>query len=133
MSAEKGDNAVALVIDENHVRKVASSTLKKAGFRVLALSSAEASSDFFRDNIGALELAVIDADMEKADPYEFVRMIRDVAPGLRVLLLSGDIESTLVNACSAQQPCWTMRKPYRRAQLLGHVMQAINEPLVLRA
>jgi DNA-binding NtrC family response regulator len=133
MSAEKGDNTVLLVIDENHVRKIAKSTLEKAGFRVVAASSAEVSYDFVRDNTSGLKLAVVDADMAEGDPYQFLRMIRQVAPGLRVLLLSGDIESTLINACSAQKPCWTMRKPYRRAQFLGHVIKAANEPLVLSA
>jgi len=133
MSSETGDQAVLLVIDENHVRKIAESTLEKAGFRVVALSSVEASYDFLRDNIAGVKLAVVDADMAGGDPYEFLRMIRQVAPGLRVLLLSGDIESTLTNACAAQKPCWTMRKPYRRAQLLGHVIKAVNEPLVLSA
>jgi two-component system C4-dicarboxylate transport response regulator DctD len=133
MSADKGDSTVLLVIDENHVRKIAKSTLEKAGFRVVALSSAEVSYDFVRDNVAGLQLAVVDADMAGGDPYGFLKMIRQVAPGLRVLLLSGDIESTLINACSAQKPCWTMRKPYRRAQLLGHVIKAANEPLVLSA
>ena len=120
---------VLLVIDAENVRTVASSTLRKAGYRVMAVSQEDASRGLFRDNSAGIKLAVVDEGSDREAALEFVRKLQEQVPELRVLLLSNEMESDSFGDCRSQPFCWVMRKPYRRAQLLGHVLSAMADPL----
>jgi len=124
-------DTVVLIMREDKVRKVASSTLQKAGFKVLHTSQAN-SLEEFGDHAKDISLAIVDTDSSRQEVSELLRNIHRILPESRVLLIS---ESAAVAslACHSHPGCWFMSKPFRRAQFLGQVLHVIAEPAVLTA
>jgi len=131
--ASGSSDTIVLVIDEDRVRKVASSTLQKAGFRVLETRSNTMDSFAkLQDHPENIGLAIVDADAGHQEAPELVNNIHRILPESRVLLLSESTEAVSL-ACRGQRGCWVMQKPFRRARFLGRVLEVFGEPRVLTA
>ncbi|HUA58869.1 MAG TPA: response regulator [Verrucomicrobiae bacterium] len=126
-------NVLVVANNEEAVLQAVSSTLAKAGFAVTGASSAAGALSRCRDGRAVPELAVIDTTVPGIDLQDFVFQLHQIAPAMRVLLLSGEAPSETVRSLRARWRAKLLSKPFRRSQLLGQVLALMDEPLVLTA
>ncbi len=80
---------VLLVEDEPALRQVLHRFLSRNGYRVLAAADGHAALALFMGESGAVDLVVTDMVMNGMSGAELVRELDAIAPGLRVLFMSG--------------------------------------------
>ena len=122
----------ALVVTNNEglLREEISSLLKKVGFEVLATPNGSEALGLCRDEDRPVDLAVIDAAVVKTNPLEISECVQEISP--RVLLLA-DGEKDSVTDFIRSHVAHILPKPFRRAQLLGRVLEIMDQPLCLSA
>jgi hypothetical protein len=98
------------------------SILQKAGFEVTEESPSSEP---------AIALAVVDADGRNSG--EVVAKLHDLYPAARVLLLSEDGDAKLEEIPAYGHIRGALRKPFKRSQLLGSVLDLMEKPLVRTA
>jgi CheY-like chemotaxis protein len=128
------DSAIVLVADgEPSVLQDVSSTLGKAGYTVVTALGQPAMMDFCASHREHIQLAILDMAMLASGPEVVERLDRSY-PGIRILFTSHDEE---VDAARQAGPSARvrgfLRKPFRRAQLLGRVMKVMDTPLTATA
>jgi DNA-binding NtrC family response regulator len=132
-TAELG-NTVVLITSEDHVRKAVSSTLEKAGFIILAAASVDSALNICQGADTTIRLAIVDAGMEQMNEPAVLQSLYQAAPGIRVLFMSNSTAQEAVEYLEKPRNAWpVLRKPFRRAQLLGRVLEVMSEPLALTA
>jgi signal transduction histidine kinase len=105
---------VLLVDDDPDVRKVTHQILEELGCRVEAADSGEAALELARKGV-MFQAALVDFAMPGLNGGETARRLRDIEPGLPVVLMSGYAD------LNALADAWTgpvLHKPFS-AQLLG--------------
>jgi len=127
---------IALVVADNQetVLRSVSATLERAGFDVFATSSGSEALLYCRESSRPIQLAVIDSEAVGINAPEFARNLNSVSPATRTLLLTGDDgEDTLHDKAGSSRNFGVLRKPFRRSQLLGHVLEIMDRPKFLTA
>jgi DNA-binding response OmpR family regulator len=122
--------AVVVPDEEDLVRKEISALLQKAGFEILATPNGAEALDLCRDRNHSVDLVVIDTAVVKTNPSEIAECVQEIAP--RVLFLSDNEEEKLPNLTRGHI-YQVLAKPFRRAQLLGRVLEIMDQPLVQSA
>lgn len=84
-----GSEVVLLVDDEEIIVDVGSAMLEKLGYRVLVARGGEAAVDVLREHADAVELVILDLIMPGLDGGRTFDRIRELRPGLPVILSSG--------------------------------------------
>ena len=128
-SGQSLKRAIVVTDDEDLVREEISSVLRKAGFEIISTPNGADALDLGRSN-RQVDLAVIDTSVVKANPPEVAECVQEISP--RVLFLSDD-ETESVPTVSSGHVSEVLPKPFRRAQLLGRVLEIMDRPLVLTA
>jgi CheY-like chemotaxis protein len=119
------DNPVILVADAKaNILEDVSSALEKAGFTVLTALGSAPVLDLCARRQEPIRLAILDMAMPGFGP-DLIERIRSAFPGIRIMHTSYTDESQAVGEF--------MQKPFRRSQLLGRVLQALDAPMVLTA
>jgi DNA-binding NtrC family response regulator len=114
------------VDDEQDVLEIASEFLKRAGFRVeAALGGRDALAIVGRDP-GAVDAIVLDLVMPDLDGEQTLRLLREIAPGVPVILTSGYDEERASQRFAPDQVLAFLRKPYAAEQLIEKVEQALS-------
>jgi DNA-binding response OmpR family regulator len=133
METEDSHNTAVVVADNREtVLKAVSTTLAKAGFTILAASSSAEALRYFRDSRYPVQLAIIDAATPGIDVPELMGQLEAISPGMRTLFLTDD-EQSLRGVAVGGRIRDVLHKPFRRAQLLGQVLEMMDRPLALTA
>ena len=134
MDTNGEQHAVVLVADnQQSVLKAVSSTLEKAGFTVLTAADKATALQLFASG-ARVRLAILDGAMPGNDLEELVVCLNECRPGTPILLTSGgDDVAACANLGRPGQVRGFIRKPFRRSQLLGSVLNVLDEPLALTA
>jgi len=126
----------AIVVADNHetVLQAVSATLEKAGFTILSASTSGTAVRLTGDSRNPVNLAVIDTATPGVNFAELSRELERVNPGIRTLFLTDESpEEVLHSLPNADRIHTILHKPFRRAQLLGQVLEMMDRPLVLTA
>ena len=134
MSTLVPETPIVLVADsEERVLQQVSTTLEKAGFKVLTARGRSAALEFCQDKKGPVQVAIIDSVMGSNDPA-LVREIFECYPHIRVLFTgSHDEPAAIQQAVLEGHSCGYLKKPFRRSRLLGSVLQAMDARLTQTA
>jgi response regulator RpfG family c-di-GMP phosphodiesterase len=133
-TVDSQNTAVVVADNRETVLKAVSTTLKKAGFTILAASSGAEALRHFRDKRYPVQLAIIDTATAGINVEELVSQLDTVSPGVRTLFLADENEEESLRGVGAPGRIrGFLHKPFRRAQLLGHVLEIMDAPLVLTA
>jgi CheY-like chemotaxis protein len=127
---------VAIVVADNQetVLQSITTTLEKAGFTVLATSSSAEALRYCRDRSQPVDLAIIDSAAAGINAPELAEQLDAITPGIRKMFLTGEEgEGTLWEVRCFSHTCRFLRKPFRRAQFLGQVLEMTDRPMVLSA
>ena|ERR1019366_2113741 len=134
MGTPEQESAVILVADgEERVLQQVSSTLGKAGFTVFTALGRSAALDFCREKKEPVQLAIVYMAMGTSGP-ELVHELYQSYPDVRILFTSNqDDPDAIQQAGPSGHFRGFLKKPFRRSQLLGRVLKAMDAPLVRTA
>jgi signal transduction histidine kinase/CheY-like chemotaxis protein len=114
---------ILLVDDEDIVRRATADMLADIGYTIVEAASGAEALRLVRDG-AACDVVVSDYLMPGMNGVELIRHLRELAPELPALLISG--YSTIAEGSGSELPRLT--KPFRQADLARSVAQLLAEP-----
>lgn len=125
-------DSLVLVMDrDDGDAKLISSTLEKAGFHVMTSSNETDAVNLCRTTDP--QLAIIDTNTPGIHTPELLGHMREVNPTIRVLLMADSEQEVSTENRSLANVRGQLSRPFRRAQLLGSVLEITRQPLVRTA
>jgi PAS domain S-box-containing protein len=125
--AASGTNArVLLVDDDDGVREVAREFLSRDGFDVREAAGGEAALDLVRRVGGDIDVVVLDLVMPDLSGEETLRALRELEPGLPVVLASGYDCDQAAERFARRSVAAFVRKPYDAGDLVASVRSALS-------
>jgi len=127
-----GQETILVVEDEELVRKVALRILGGVGYHVLTAASGVEGLRLIRSHAGAIDLVLTDMVMPQMSGQTFVKALREIRPGTRVLFMSGySGDSTEVRGILAPDTGF-IGKPFRTPDLVAKVRGMLDVKKDLR-
>ena len=117
---------VLLVEDESSLRKVITLKLKSLGFSVLATADGVEAVEVFRQHQAEIRLVLCDLTMPRMDGWETLTALRQLAPGIPVILSSGYDEAQVMAGNHPERPQAFLNKPYAVERLSEAILQALS-------
>jgi CheY-like chemotaxis protein len=116
---------ILVIEDHDLLRKVTVQILASEGYDVVAADGGLEGLRLWREH-GA-DLVLTDFRLADLDGTEVIRQLRAAAPGIPVLLVSGD-GPYLLKGGAIPDGVSILQKPYQRAQLISAVAKALAPP-----
>ncbi len=120
---------ILLVEDEDMIRDVARHFLEQAGHRVVEAANGRDALDRFASSREPFDLLLTDVVMPGMGGLALARALRESAPGLRVLLMSGYAQELAGPEGSDARSLPFLAKPFDAAGLRHAVASALAAPL----
>ena len=114
---QRGDGAVLLVDDERNVRVSLRGVLEYLGFTVIEAADGFEAVDVFREKRGLITWVLMDLTMPRMDGYATFLKLREIEPGVVVVLSSGWAETEIAARFGGCQPSGFLPKPFTTAEL----------------
>ncbi|MCM2334887.1 MAG: ATP-binding protein, partial [Anaeromyxobacteraceae bacterium] len=124
----RGSETILVAEDEEAVRRVVTTTLRRAGYAVLEAADGAEAVARFRERRAAIDLCILDVIMPGLNGREALEAIRLLRPGARVLLVSGFTGSVLEDRGLEMESVGLLQKPLSPPELLRQVRQALDRP-----
>jgi two-component system cell cycle sensor histidine kinase/response regulator CckA len=121
-----GVETVLLVEDEPMVLDMGSRVLRSHGYRVLAASNAAEALHVARGHVGKIDLLLTDVVMPGLPGPELAARLETVAPGLRVLYVSGYANDSVARL--TEEGISFLAKPFSGEALAARVREVLDQP-----
>ncbi len=108
---------VLLVEDELTSRNVVAIALKRMGFTVLTAADGVEAVELFRQHQAIIRCVLCDLTMPRMNGWETLTALRQLAPGLPVILASGYGEDQVMEGHHPEMPQAFLGKPYELKEL----------------
>jgi two-component system CheB/CheR fusion protein len=119
--------SIALVIDDEEVvRKVAHTTLTRAGMMVLTAEDGKAGVELFREHRSIVSVIILDAQMPVMGGEEALPLLRLIDPDIPVILTSGFDESEAARRFAHLNLSLFLQKPFTAQRLVQAVAATIE-------
>ena len=118
----RGKETVLFADDEELIRDLGRQVMEMHGYTVFLAEDGMRAIDLFRSNREAIDLVVLDLTMPQRSGMEVLRAIRNIDPGMRVILSSGSPPAEPVPGTTF------LPKPYRAEMLAKAVRSALDAP-----
>jgi PAS domain S-box-containing protein len=125
---ERRAATVLLVDDEEAVRDMVGEVLEHEGFEVLRAEDGSRGVALFHERRGRVDVVLLDLSMPGLSGEETFRRLRDLDPGVRVILSSGYDHDEARGRFGAARPAGFIQKPYRPEQLLAEIDRCLHRP-----
>lgn len=112
---------VFFVEDEDYIADLMGVIFERAGLRSARARDGAEAVRLVAENHGEIALAMVDLCLPDIGGEELCRRLRELRPGLPVLLTSGRDMETILNALASGGPTAWISKPYRPAELVKQV------------
>jgi two-component system cell cycle sensor histidine kinase/response regulator CckA len=119
-------SGVLVVDDESYVRDVAERVLNGAGYTTYTAANGWEAVELLRRDPAAVRVVLLDLLMPGMDGWTTLRLLRELRPGLCVVLMSGQSEEEARGRSCEEQTAGYLAKPYRVDTLIAAVEQAIS-------
>jgi len=120
-----GSEVVLLVEDDEQVRRVASSILRRAGYDVFEASNAKEAMRVFEGRSYAVDLLLSDVVMPNGSGFELACDLQEYNPRLKILLMSGYSGELLHRHGRSEGVFPLVRKPLTPAVLARRVREVL--------
>jgi two-component system, cell cycle sensor histidine kinase and response regulator CckA len=120
-----GTARILLVEDEDAVRMFSSRALTNKGYEVLSAENGEAGWELFEREQGKIDLLITDVIMPGIDGPTLAKKIRDSAPTLKIIFVSGYTEEKLKDYMG--DGIYFLPKPFTLKQLASKVKDVLDE------
>jgi CheY-like chemotaxis protein len=117
---------VLVVEDDPVVRKAATLALKQLGYGVLATADGAAAVETFRQHKDAIGCVLCDVAMPGMSGWETLSALRQIAPGIPVILSSGFSQAQVMAGRQSELPLTILSKPYSIQALADAVARAMT-------
>ena len=117
---------VLIIEDEDDVREVAASMLRKWGCETRMAGDGEAGVELFAAEEGAFDLVLLDLTMPGLNGFEAAERIRARRPKTKILLVSGYDESGATAVAGQPAIDGFVQKPYRWGQLKAKLAELLG-------
>ena len=125
-----GDEVVLLVEDEEPVRMLAGTLLKRAGYSIVEATRPSEATQVFDRLEGGVDLLVTDMVMPGGTGAELFLALVEKRPGLRVVFMSGYPEDPALESILSQPGTTFLAKPFTAERLMRTVREVLDrEPL----
>jgi CheY-like chemotaxis protein len=114
---------ILIVDDEPVVLSFTRAIFQRAGFEVVAAANAEAAQAACQSQ--ALDVMLTDVRMPGMTGHELARWVAENSPATRTILMSG--YDLACEQCPYSPRCSLIAKPFRPAQVLAAVREALAE------
>ncbi len=114
-----GTRSVLVVDDAAIVRRLAYRILAEAGYRVFEAGSAAEALEVLRMSQGDVELVLIDVVMPEVNDVDLARMVRELAPAVRIVFMSAFPAEVLAREGMKDLRVQFLAKPFTREELLA--------------
>jgi CheY-like chemotaxis protein len=119
---------ILLVEDESSVRRVATRTLERLGFRVIGVGDGDEAIEAWHEHRGEIDLVLTDIVMPgKVSGRALARQLREEAPDIRIGLMTGyDPEMLAQNLDAEDRDLPHIPKPFTIEALADFVRQILG-------
>ncbi|HSD29239.1 MAG TPA: PAS domain S-box protein, partial [Vicinamibacteria bacterium] len=117
---------VLLVDDEEAVVEMVGEVLEQDGFEVLRTKDGSRGVAVFRANQARVDVVLLDLSMPGLSGEETYRRLREIDPGVRVILSSGYDADEAKGRFGASPPAGFIQKPYRPEQLVAEIARCLR-------
>ncbi|MEW6660386.1 MAG: PAS domain S-box protein [Thermodesulfobacteriota bacterium] len=122
-----GQETILLVEDEDGLRQLLSSILKRQGFKVLEARHGADALDLSAQHEGPIHLVLTDVVMPEMGGLELAQRLKPLYPEAKFLYISGYAENApLHQHLEGQEICY-LQKPFETIGLLQRVRQLLDE------
>jgi signal transduction histidine kinase len=125
-AAEPATGTVLLVEDEDQVRHLTRAMLMQQGYRVLDFAAPADALRLVRENTEAIDLLLADIVMPQMSGLELAREVRASRPAIRILLMSGYIDTRVTSQGTIHPDMPFLQKPFTAAALRTKVRNALR-------
>jgi two-component system, cell cycle sensor histidine kinase and response regulator CckA len=115
-----------LVDDEEAVREMVGEVLESEGIRVLRAGDGAAGVELFRERRAEVDVVLLDLSMPGLSGAQTLRRLREIDPGVRVVLSSGYDREEARGRLGAGAPDGFIQKPYRPEQLMAEIHRCLR-------
>ncbi|MFH1134646.1 MAG: PAS domain S-box protein [Pseudomonadota bacterium] len=121
-----GRETILVVDDEPGVIAATREYLELNGYRVLSKTRGEEAVEIYREARGEIDLVVMDLGMPGIGGLKALELLREVDPGVRVVIASGYVSDHQVREALAAGAAGFVGKPYRLGRLLEKVREVLD-------
>ena len=121
-----GQGLLLLVDDEAAVRKTGRRMLEHAGFAVMTAVDGRDALAQFEQHQQEIALVILDLTMPELDGEACFRSLRQLQPGVKVLLTSGYNEQDAINAFAGKGLAGFLQKPFTTGELIAKVREILQ-------
>jgi two-component system cell cycle sensor histidine kinase/response regulator CckA len=121
-----GTETILLVDDEDAVRKLGESILRRFGYTVLTASNGLEALEVFQNQKERIPLVILDLIMPEMGGRECLREIMRIDPAAKVLIASGYGANGQIDGALEDGARTSIRKPYESRQLLEAVRRVLD-------
>ncbi len=118
---------VLVVDDEAILRDLARTALENAGFQVLEARDGLEAVEVIQAGRASVDLVLLDMTMPRMGGAEAFRKIRELAPGMRVLLTSGYTQKESLESLQDFPPDGFLQKPFRVRELVAKIRDILTD------
>ncbi|MCK6460351.1 MAG: response regulator [Planctomycetes bacterium] len=122
----KGTGRILVVDDEEVVRTAAAAMLRHLGYEVVALADGEEAVLYYRHFGDRIDLVLLDMVMPKMGGRETLKALREVNPGVKVVLSTGFGLNEAAQTILDEGAIGFAQKPYRAADLSQVIAAALR-------
>ncbi len=120
------DKKEILVIDDEHsIRQVVSLTLENSGLTALTTADGEEGLRIFQERHHTLKAVLLDFTMPGPRGDKIFHKMKNINPGVPVIILSGHSENELKQYFTEEKPCGFIQKPFRPSTLISQFEKLI--------
>jgi two-component system cell cycle sensor histidine kinase/response regulator CckA len=123
----RGSETILLVEDQEQVRVVAESILKRNGYRVLVAQGAGDALLLCERHPGAIDLLLTDVVMPQMSGAELAKRVAVTRPDTKVLCMSGYTDDSIVRHGVLESGMAFLQKPFTPESLTRKVRLVLDE------
>ncbi len=122
----KGSGLILVIDDERIIRETARAILEECGYSVVLANDGEEGLALYQARKNEIKAVVLDLIMPKMSGKEVYRKLKDIDPGVRVLLVSGFRQDERVDDLLRKGVDDFVQKPYTLKKLSNSIYKVVN-------
>ena len=120
---------ILVVEDDNGLRAYLSEVLRRLGYQVVAVAHAQGALSILQSGSRRVDLLLTDVVMPGMNGRELVRRAQEIAPGMRVLYMSGYPRNAVVRQGRVGEGVELLQKPISQTHLAARVRDLLEQSI----
>jgi two-component system cell cycle sensor histidine kinase/response regulator CckA len=126
-STRAAGELILVVDDEDIIRRTAKSMLERHGYKVLVAEDGLRGVELFQISSDKVAAVILDMTMPVMGGEETLRRLKEIRPGVKVLLSSGYSESEAIRRFAGKGLSGFLQKPYTSSVLSQKIRAILND------